>query len=222
MSDIEPVPILAALDWPENGHLIAACARLGYLDESWVTLDPTYGAGTWWKFWRPRDLVTFNRAEDGSDFRNLPLEDASVDAVAFDPPYVSKGGRETSGIIAMDERYGQDDAPATPALLQDLIDQGLTEMVRVCRKRGVILVKCQDYVSSGRYWNGTYLTQRHAIETLGLHQIDRFEHYVKSPRPQPKRTRKGPPGPDGKPTRIPSPQVHARRNLSTLFVFRKP
>lgn len=212
MAEVEPaVPILAAFEWPENGHLIAACARLGYLRKEWRTLDPTYGRGTWWKFWRPDDLVTFNRGEDGSDFRNLPLSSGNFEAIAFDPPYVSKGGRSTSGIKEMDERYGQDDAPPTPALLQDLINLGLYEMNRLLAHRGVLLVKCQNYVSSGKLWMGVHRTTQAGLD-LGLEVVDFLQH-VGRVRPQPKRTRA-----DGQPVR----QQHARQNYSTLIVFRKP
>lgn len=38
-------PVLSIQKWPSNGHLIADCARLGYLHKDWRTLDPTYGFG---------------------------------------------------------------------------------------------------------------------------------------------------------------------------------
>lgn len=194
---------MAATRWATNAHLIADCARLGYLRAEWITLDPTYGSGTWWKQWRPDLLTVHNRDLDGSDFRSLPCwDDNTFDAIAYDPPYVSKGGRATSGIKEMDRRYGQEDAPATPALLQDLINDGLTEMARIVKPKGIVLVKCQDYISSGKLWIGTHHTLCHALD-LGFTVIDRME-MVTSPRPQP---------PDRR-------QVHARRNLSTLLVFR--
>ena len=202
--------VMAATRWTSNAELIADCARLGYLRDEWLTLDPTFEGGIWWKQWQPEVLVTHNRDVDGSDFRDLPWCDDLFDAIAYDPPYVSKGGRATSGIKEMDNRYGQEDAPRTPALLQQLIDDGLTEMARIVKPKGILLVKCQDYISSGRLWEGTYRTRRHA-EALGLECVDRLE-MVTSPRPQPTTNR------DGSPRR----QVHARRNLSTLFVFRAP
>ncbi len=189
------VPVLAANLWKSNAELIADVALLGYIKQSDHVLDPTYGRGNWWTKFRPNNLVFHDIAQDGIDFRKLPYNNETFNIVAYDPPYVSIGGRKTTTIKGFHDRYGMTDAPTSPALLQALINDGLTEAKRVVQFRGLILVKCQD---------GTYLTQRHAIEDLSLIQVDRFEHIGK-PRPQP-------------PNRT---QKHARRNLSTLFVFQK-
>lgn len=194
--------VIAAHRWPSNAELIEDCARLGYLKDEWTVLDPTFGRGVWWKRWQPNLLIAHDQAIDGTDFRSLAYPDGFFDAVAYDPPYVCKGGRATTTMPEFQERYGMTDAPSSPAELQALINDGLTEMRRVVRVGGMVLVKCQDYVSSGRLWPGTHLTLTHAL-TLGFHLIDRLEH-IGSPRPQPGGRR----------------QVHARRNLSTLFVLR--
>lgn len=196
-------PVLAATPWNSNAELIADCARLGYLRSDWLTLDPTYGKGTWWNVWRPLQLWTHDLADDGVDFRSLPYSDASFDAVAFDPPYVCVGGRATSTLPGFHQRYGLTDAPRTPAGVQELIDDGLTDAHRVVKPGGHVLVKCQDYIWSGRLWLGTHRTLTHALG-LGFEVVDRLEH-LSGVRPQPPGRR----------------QVHARRNLSTLFVLRR-
>jgi hypothetical protein len=196
--------ILAAQYWNNNSELIADCARLGYLDKDWLTLDPTYGKGNWWNEFRPNELVTHDIAIDGVDFRRLPYPDNHFDVVAYDPPYVSVGGRQTTGIKEFYSSYGLEEAPHTPRGLQMYINMGLAEAFRVVKPKGFILVKCQDYISSGKLWIGTFYTQEYAL-VLGLHTEDRFEFITKSSRPQPAGRR----------------QVHARRNVSTLFVFKK-
>jgi hypothetical protein len=210
---------LAADRWPTNGHLIAAVAELGYLRASDSILDPTYENGTWWKQWRPPMLTTHHRAKDGTDFRDLPYSDATFDAIAFDPPYVCPGGRKTSTIQPMFDRYGMNEGGSadpefrTPAELQEIINDGLTEMYRLVRPaqrrslhpegpNGVVLVKCKDYIWSGQYWPGAHLTLAHALN-VGFVIEDRFEHV-------------GTPGPQSQ-----KRQVHARRNLSTLLVLRR-
>lgn len=195
--------VLAATRWKTNADLILDVHRLGYLLDIDLTLDPTYGRGSWWKKWRPEKLTTHNRKEDGSDFRSLPYPDGAFDAIAYDPPYVAQGGRATSGIKEHLDRYGQYDCPATPTLLQESINDGLTEMHRLVRPRGIVLCKCKDYVSSGKLWLGTHHTLTHAL-ALGFECVDRLEH-IGSPGPQPPGRR----------------QVHSRRNLSTLLVLRK-
>jgi hypothetical protein len=213
LTDTEAPPelVLAAHRWASNAELIESCAQLGYLRRDWITLDPTYGRGIWWKRWRPNTLVTHNRLDDGIDFRSLPHPDNTFHAVAFDPPFVSAGGRKTTGLPEFHDRFGMTDAPSSPAGVQTMINAGLDEMVRVLGSRGMLLVKSQDYISSGQYWPGTHYTLTYAL-ALGCEIVDRLEH-IGSPRPQPTRTRK-----DGSPVR----QVHARRNLSTMLVLRGP
>ena len=237
MTDLDPrPPVLACHDWPTNGDLIADVARLGYLDG--LVLDPTFGRGKWWTRWEPDALVATDldpRGQGGvvaADFRRLPFADSTFDAAAFDPPYVSVGGRKTTGLPDYHDRYGIDDAPTTPAGVQAQIDAGLAEMARVVRPRGHVLVKCQDYVSSGRLQPGTHWTLSTALG-LGMDLVDRLEHHGAA-RPQPPRWRlcrgcRGKGGDDAGTCqechgegRLGSPQVHARRNLSTLLVLRLP
>lgn len=211
--------ILAADHWNTNGDLIAAVHELGYLRViDWV-LDPTYEKGTWWKQWHPPVLTTHHRAVDGTDFRSLPHPDATFDAIAYDPPYVCPGGRSTSTINPMFDRYGMNEGGAadpdfrTPAELQQIINDGLTEMYRLVKPsqrkslhpsgpNGVVLVKCKSYVWSGQFWPGVHYTTTHALE-LGFVLEDIFQHI-------------GTPGPQSQTT-----QKHARNNYSTLLVLRK-
>lgn len=217
-------PVLAADYWGTNAELITQCVRLRYLRKDWMVLDPTYGNGLWWTKFRPHNLIFHDIKIDGVDFTDLPYEDDQFDAVTYDPPYVSKGGRKTKNASMQKHQkaYGLGDAPRTPALLQELIDAGLEECSRVLMPvrrsapGGYLLVRCQDYISGGKFWPGTYYTHRKA-ESLGLEQVDRFEFLVKKPRPQPKRTRLDPK--TGR--RVASKQQHARRNISTLLVYRK-
>lgn len=201
-------PVLAASAWKTNAHLIADVARLGYLRKEWLTLDPTAGRMGWWKLWRPDNLVTHDIRLDGVDFRALPHEDNTFDAVAFDPPYVAVGGHKTSSLGDFHDRFGLTETGhgtgnPDPKAVQALINDGLTDCARVTKPRGFLLVKCQDYISSGKLWPGTHLTVTHGL-SMGLNYYDRLEHYG-CVRAQPSGRR----------------QVHARRNLSTLLVFRK-
>lgn len=195
--------IKAAYSWPTNADLIFDVARLGYIKQDDLVLDPTYGRGIWWQKFRPDKLVTHDIALDGVDFRNLPYPPGLFDVVAYDPPYVSVGGRKTTSMPDFQRRYGMTDAPTSPAALQRLINDGLTEVMRVVKPKGYIACKSQDYVSSGKLWIGTHWTLSHAVN-IGLTCVDRFEH-IAGVRPQPPGRR----------------QVHARRNLSTLFIFQK-
>lgn len=195
--------LLAATAWKDNAELIAACAELGYLRADMRVLDATFGKGGWWKRWRPDYLGWIDSPT--YDFRKIPCLDNEFDAVAYDPPYVCVGGRETSGLQEMYGRYGQLDAPKTPKDLQWLINDGLGECTRVLAPGGTLLVKCQDYISGGKLWLGVWETTLWA-KLCDLQPVDIAYLVVQAPRPQP-------PG---------RKQRHFRRNVSTLLVFRKP
>lgn len=198
------VPVLAAHNWRNNAEMIADCARLGYLAVDRITLDPTFGRGKWWTTFRPEKLFTHDLRADGVDFRDLPYDDATFDDAVFDPPYMAPGGRETSTMTDFNDRFGTHNTPRTPLENQQLINDGLSEVHRVVKPRGFVLVKCMDYVNSGRLFLGTHHTLTHGL-SLGFECFDRLEHWRRTPSPQPAGRR----------------QVHARRNYSTLLVFRK-
>lgn len=204
-------PVLACTQWQDNSYMIEdIAAKLRYLRRSMLVLDPTYGKGVWWKRWRPRNLYDHDLAIDGHDFRDLPYPDGTFDAIAFDPPYVSMGGRETTKIRKFYEQYGLIGAPTSPQKLQALINDGLTEMHRLVAKRGIVIVKTMNYVSSGQLQPSVLWTADQAT-ALGF-RIEEWLTFHGRPRQQPKRTRK-----DGKKSR----QMHARNNASTAFVLRK-
>ena len=192
--------VLAAHTWKTNAELIADCHLLGYLRDKDRVLDATYGRGVWWNQWRPAGLVGHM-----DNFMELPYPDGYFDAATFDPPYVSPGGRKTSTVDDFNDRYGLHRTPKSPAGLQAVINDGLLLVSSKVKPRGIVLVKCMDYVSSGKLWLGTHYTLTHAINSLNMEVVDRMEH-IGRPRPQPEGRR----------------QVHARRNLSTLFVLRNP
>jgi len=200
---VTPEPVMAVHDWPSNAELIADCARLGYLHEDWLTLDPTYGMGTFWKVFRPRSLVAHDidpaKAPDGAlDVTYMAERHAAetFDAVVFDPPY------KLNGTPTDTARYGVHVA-RTWAERKDLMGMGFFECVVVLKSGGYLLVKCQNQVCSGKVRWQTDWYARWA-RAAGLEKVD--ELHMLSYRPQPSGRR----------------QVHARRNHSTMLVFRKP
>lgn len=214
-TDLAP-PVMAIGAWTSNAELIADLFRLGYLDDDMVVCDPTWGHGNWWTVRAPfllvgSDLDTSKSPSGLSrDATDLPYTDGFFDAVALDPPYKLNGTATDTGGI--DRRYGVGGRYASVEGRHRLIVDMVTEAARVVApatrhngvdRGGIVLVKVQDQVNGGRVRWQTDMVTRHA-ETLGLDKVDAF-HFV-SYRAQP----------EGR------SQQHARRNHSTLLVFRKP
>lgn len=195
MSDI----IYAAHPWPTNAHLIADVAKLGYLNYDWFTLDPTYGKGNFWSVWRPNPekfIYDDKYTRNGHDFRDLPWLNGTFDAVVFDPPYKLNGTPSHP-----DKAYGVHIATRWQDRI-DLMKRGQKECARVLKPGGYLLSKCQDQVVSGKVvWQTDIMTAQGIHD--GLVKVDRLDILTR-PRPQPH-----------------ARQMHARRNYSTLLVFRK-
>ena len=190
--------VLAAHDWPTNGHLIADVAAL--YDFGDHVLDATYGRGNFWTTHRPAGLVTNDlnpesAAEHHHDFRHLPWDDNKFNTVVFDPPYKLNG---TPALGEFDGRYGIDQPTSWRDRLQ-LIHDGSVECARVASD--LLLIKCQDQVVSGKIrWQTLMLTGE--MWAAGWELIDRFD-MLGGYRPQPEGRR----------------QVHAHGRPSTLLVF---
>jgi hypothetical protein len=194
-----------------NGVLIATVARLGYLGEpTSAVLDVTYGRGSFWTRHRPAGLIAHDLYTlDGVDFLDLPETAGSMPCVIFDPPYISTGSRDTSSVDDLYDRFGLGELNGWRAV-RALIDGGLAECTRVLAPKGSLLVKCMDYVESGRkVWNTFHVAGEG--ERLGLRLVDRF-HHLTGGGPQPMTNLDG----------SPREQRTAREVTSMLLVFTKP
>lgn len=189
-----------------NEDLIVDLARLGYLRPHWVTVDPTWGSGRFWVKWAPDSLYGSDIKEAKSplgrsiDARDLPHANDTIDVVVLDPPYGLNGTSTGEGPSAKDADYGVDE----PSRWQDrhkLIAEMIDEAARVLRDRGVLLLKCQDQVCSGRKRWQTREFADYAEQVHGFRLADML--HVEGTRSQPG-----------------SNQVHARADYSTMLVFK--
>ncbi len=180
-----------------NDQAIADLAALEILRASDVVLDTTYGRGRFWNQWRPGCLMVsdLNPARvpplppgaphrlptvlggrivtslGPHDFRHLPLDDAAVDVVVFDPPYKLNGTSGHGGPASSDADYGVDGRYRPVRDRHALIAHGIVEAARVARR--LVLVKCADQVNASRY-----VTQvehcRTVATAMGLDQLGRM------------------------------------------------
>lgn len=201
--------VMAITPWISNGHMIAeGVVPLGYLRPEWLTLEPTYGKGRFWTMWRPTHLIGTDLDATCSpegypvDFTDMKVwNDATFDAVVFDPPYKLNGTSTGKGSSALDEGYGVGGQYVPWRSRHALIRAGIDECVRVLKPAQFLMVKCQDQVSSGSVRWQTREFSDHA-EARGCKLVDSL--HLPGHREQPDRG-----------------QQHARRNYSTLLVLRK-
>ena len=206
MTDLIP----SAYAWRNNADLIAACAQLRYLKITDRVLDPTWWKGNFWTTWQPSEgeLVRHDILLDGVDFRELPHAAGEFDAAVFDPPYVGGGGAKKRGVDPFYDAYGLSaDDYRTSADIRRLAETGLSEVSRVVRRGGHILVKSMNYINARALQTGPFWMMQHGTGELGLRIVDIFEHLSDAPRSRPGSCKV---------------QDHSKRNHSTLIVFKKP
>lgn len=182
-----------------------------YVAPGSVIADVTYGMGV---FWRnvpagrykllPTDIQT------GTDCRDLPYDDAAIDCVVLDPPYMHSPGGTAHTVHAAFERHYRNNGTGNRThkkyheAVLDLYNEAGKEAHRVLRERGVLIVKCQDEVCANRQ-RFTHVEIIQSYEQLGFVAEDLFV-VVRQNRPGVSRTIR---------------QVHARKNHSYFLVFWK-
>jgi hypothetical protein len=172
--------------------------------------DVTYGSGIFWKQVRSDAYqLLLTDLSTGTDCRNLPYEDASMDCVVFDPPYMHtpggtahvnhqnyEGYYKNNGENTTDKKYHE-------AVL-DLYYTAAKEAHRVLRNEGIYIVKCQDEVCANQQ-RLTHLEIINELATYGFIAEDLFV-VMRVNKPGVSRVLK---------------QYHARKNHSYFIVFRK-
>lgn len=172
--------------------------------------DVTYGKGVFWKKipegtyqLHPSDLKT------GTDCRNLPYEDQSMDCIVFDPPYMhTPGGTAHTNHQNFEDYYQNNKASSDLKYHEAVLDlyfSGAKEAWRVLKNGGVYIVKCQDEVCANRQ-RLTHVEIINEFEKNGYISEDLFV-LLRTGKPGVSRTIN---------------QIHARKNHSYFIVFIKP
>ncbi len=219
----------------ENAEVFEAVVRL-HLPEGSLVADLTYGKGVFWKqvpkgvyrllfsdidAKRQRDLRHNVSVETGIDSRELPYEDASLNGIVFDPPYMEGlfrsseehlSGHGTHSAFRLAYSNGKPKPhleqgakqPKWHDAVTDLYLRTGLEAYRTLKPGGVFIVKCQDEVSANKQ-RLTHVEIISAYESLGFYTKDLFI-VVRKNRPVISRLKK---------------QVHARKNHSYFLVFQK-
>lgn len=182
-----------------------------YVPKGSTVADVTYGKGVFWKKVEKSDYVLkATDAKTGTDCGKLPYEDATIDCVVFDPPYMhTPGGTAHQNHQNFESYYANNGAETTTLKYHEavlgLYYKGATEALRVLKPNGIFIVKCQDEVCA----NKQRLTHVEIINELTKkdYLVEDLFVLVRNSRPGVSRILK---------------QNHARKNHSYFLVFRKP
>lgn len=181
-----------------------------YVKPGSTIADVTFGKGV---FWRnvPEDAYNLRPTDlsDGVDCRSLPYEDASIDCVVFDPPYMhTPGGTAHVNHQNYEGYYKNNQASSDKKYHEAVLDlyfSAAREAWRVLREGGIYIVKCQDEVCA----NQQRLTHVEIINELQEYGFVTEDLFVV--------VRNGRPGVSRLLT-----QAHARKNHSYFIVLIKP
>ena len=181
--------------------------------------DVTYGKGIFWKKVQKSDYTLHcSDIKTGTDCRNLPYADASMDCVVLDPPYMEGFYRRNKDHLAGSgsfssfrdfysngTAYPQNaDSPKYHDAVLDMYYAAGFEALRVLKRDGILIAKCQDEVSA----NKQHLTHVEIINEYTRHNavVEDIFIMIRNNRPNISTLKK---------------QVHARKNHSYFLVFRK-
>ena len=155
------------------------------------------------------------KVTSGIDCRALPYQDASLDCVVLDPPYMEGLYRKTEDHLAGAGTHASfrrayssgkttEGGPKWHDAVLDLYCKAGLEAYRVLKPQGLLIVKCQDEVSANKQ-RLTHVEIITGYESLGFYSKDLFV-VVRTNKAGVSRLIK---------------QEHARKNHSYFIVFQK-
>ena len=174
----------------DNQHDILAAIVALHCPEGFDA-DITYGNGQFWKGPVPKPPHCFDLEplEDGvmmASSVSLPVTDECWGSVVFDPPfltYVKAGRQHKDGKVKMTQRFG---GYWTYQELAEHYQGTLQECRRVLRKKGVLVVKCQDIIHNHRM-HATHVNVVNWAEQYGFRLKDLFVLPAKHRMPSPQK-----------------------------------
>lgn len=144
-----------------------------------IELDPTYSKGNFYRktsIQEPKFKFDIKPVVDGviqSCATSLPIEDKSIGCIMFDPPFLATSGKsldskDKNNII--NKRFG---VFKNEKDLHFFYQRCMDEFSRILRKDGILIVKCQDKVSSGKnYFSHCFIYEE--ARRNGLYAKDLF------------------------------------------------
>ena len=140
-------------------------------------IDPCFSKGNFYKKNIPEPIYKYDinpQTKDTiqCDCRKLPHDDNSISSIIFDPPFLIKTGPGSK----IKDRF---------SCLNNLKDlflfykNSLKEFYRILKNEGLLIFKCQDFVSSGKqHWN--HIKIYNIAVNIGFYGLDFFIYLAKS------------------------------------------
>jgi len=143
-----------------------------------IEVDPCFSKGGFYKkgIVSPKYKFDLYPQVDGVEkcnAENLPLDDASVMSIMFDPPFLATTGgslKVDNGSNKINKRFG---VYPTEKLLHQFYVNALNEFYRILKPNGILIFKCQDKVSSGKQYFSHNFIMNEAIK-IGYYPKDMF------------------------------------------------
>lgn len=203
-------PVLTAKNGT-NAELFPEVLRI-YAREGNRILDMTYGQGVFWKnvdtsrFDLSRNDINTKKGEIHEDFKCTSWRSSLFDIVILDPPYMFGAGGKDSVMDKQYENgmYRQDLNQKGIKAIVNLYEGGIKEVHRILKPRGLLMVKCMDLIQGGHQHRIHHMLFDIAINNMGMIDEDLFILVS-----------------NGVPIMRHKYQLHARKNNSFLWVFRK-
>ena len=149
-----------------------------HVPQGFIDCDCTYSTGVFYRdglVQEPKYKFDINPSIEGveqADCRELPLKDASISCLMFDPPFLwTKGSslnKEDGNII--NKRFS---VYPTAKDLYNMYCDALDEAYRVLRPHGILIFKCQDRVASSKQYMSHVFVCNTAVEK-GFYPRDLF------------------------------------------------
>lgn len=140
-----------------------------YAKEGFKIADVTYGKGV---FWRNVNLSNYDfhssDLQSGIDFTKLPYDSSTFDMLVLDPPYMHGGATVKESI---NDCYKNQNTSHESVIR--LYAGGILEAARVLKKKGIILVKCQDEIESGKQCF-SHIEIQQLLVIFGFRVLDMF------------------------------------------------
>lgn len=148
-------------------------------DGNGIDVDVTYSKGVFYKSGEVKqpklkfDLTPQTEDTIQASSSNLPLEDSSVKCSMFDPPFVIAGKTYKTNDEGSSKIAKRFSAYENYEQLKEHYSSTLKELYRITDNNGIIIVKCQNTVSSGKQHFTHFFLMNEALK-LGLYPKDEF------------------------------------------------